>query len=149
MDRKHARSGINSGLAAVIILYAWFGTAAGALAEDQAPATGVPAADAASGTVTEAELGYFFGYSFGNMLKQGGTREIDFEAVKGGMTDALAGVLPGLSETRQKEIIEAIKTRQEQQQGQATARAGAEASSYMITNARKPGVKTTGSGLHY
>ena len=98
---------------------------------------------------TLEEISYFFGFSFGNMLQQGGTREVDYAALQRGMEESLAGQVPGLTEERQRQIIAAIQNQQQEKQRNPAARMQAEARQHMIRNARQPGVQVTTSGLHY
>lgn len=103
-----------------------------------------------------SDMGYFFGYSFGNMLKQGGNEEIDLDQLMRGMRDSLGGEAPDLTEAQQERIIAEIQANQQRQQAQASAaqeqmadqsRAAGEA--FLAENAGKDGVRTTDSGLQY
>ena len=152
-ERRLAPALAACGVAVLLALVPARPSAAGdAPAETLAPAAGGPA-DAAQAAppapATEAEIGYFFGFSFGNMLRQGGTRSIDFEALQRGLNDSLAGSVPDLSDTRQQQIIKSIQSRQQTAQRTSEALMRAEAQQHMIANARKPGVNVTTSGLHY
>ncbi len=104
----------------------------------------------------EKDLGYFFGYSFGNMLKDGGNEEVDLESLVKGMRDSLAGQYPALDQAQQQAVIAEIQANQQRRQeaaevaqNQAAASNLAAASEYMAENAKKPGIKTTASGLQY
>ncbi|MCB1647688.1 MAG: FKBP-type peptidyl-prolyl cis-trans isomerase N-terminal domain-containing protein, partial [Pseudomonadales bacterium] len=78
-------------------------------------AFGAQAEEAAA--VNEAQLrkdmGYFFGYSFANMLKQGGNTDVDPDTLLQGLKDSLAGVQPALSEEAQRAIVARIQANQE------------------------------------
>ena len=132
--------------------------ACAAAAEDAPTAAAVPgSADSANtaqqaaepAPATEAEIAYFFGFSFGNMLRQGGTKSIDFEALQRGMNDSLTGQVPDLVEARQQQIIFTIQERQAAAQRNTAERMIAEAQQFMTAHALEPGVVVTPSGLHY
>ena len=40
------------------------------------------------------DLGYFYGYSFGNMLRDGKSTDVDLERLLQGLKDAIDGVPP-------------------------------------------------------
>jgi len=107
--------------------------------------------------------GYYFGYTFGNMLKQGGNEDIDIDSLHQGIVDSLAGRQPDLSVEEQRAVVELIRARQqevskerEEAQQRAEARQeelGAEnlarAETFLEKNAEKAEVQTTDSGLQY
>lgn len=108
-------------------------------------------------------VGYYFGYTFGNMLKEGGNEDVDVESLKQGLADSLDGVRPDLTVEEQREVIELIRARQQEAQEQLDrAREEAEArqsemgdenlekaEAFLEENAEKSGVQTTASGLQY
>ena len=105
---------------------------------------------------TAAEMGYFFGYSFGNMLKEGGTTEIDFEALNKGMVESMQGLAPSISDEAQAAVAIAVRAKQlevQQQRAEMQTRISSqkkvEGEAFLAENASKPGVKTTASGLQY
>ena len=71
-----------------------------------------PAVEQPSDASLATERGYFFGYSFGNMLKQGGNPDVDLSALLKGMKDALAESQPAMSSEQQAAVIDIIKERQ-------------------------------------
>ena len=108
-------------------------------------------------------MGYFFGYSFGNMLKQGGNEDVDMEALQKGMQDSLANKVPDMTRDEQQAVIEVLQAqrkkrmdeqREAQKQAEAQQTADAKknleaAMAFMKDNAKKPGIKVTASGLQY
>ena len=42
------------------------------------------------GSTLERDMGYFYGYSFGNMLRDGGSSDVDVESLLEGLKDSLA-----------------------------------------------------------
>jgi len=105
---------------------------------------------------TATEMGYFFGYSFGNMLKEGGTTNVDFEALNKGMTDSMNGIAPTISaeaqaavaaEVRAKQIE--VKRQRTEMQNRLSNEQKVKGEAFLAENASKPGVKTTASGLQY
>ena len=121
----------------------------------------------AQAVMTEAELkknlGYFYGYSFGNMLKQGGGADADFESLTQGLRDSLSGNLPVLSPSEQEAVVTEIRARQaviteqrqaeeavEQQAAEAQSMSNlAAAETFLASNGAREGVVTTPSGLQY
>lgn len=109
------------------------------------------------------ELGYFYGYSFGNMLKDGGSGDVDVNELVRGLADSLASSMPDLDQAQRQRVITEIQRRQEevrnarlvqqQQEQEAQAAQGeqnlAAAREFLLENARKEGVTTTSSGLQY
>ncbi len=101
-----------------------------------------------------SERGYFFGYSFGNMLKQGGNDDVDLQALLVGMKDSLAEVQPAMSSEAQTAVINIIKQRQEAiqlAQQEMTENLGQrnidEEITFLAENGARQGVITTASGL--
>lgn len=123
--------------------------------------------DSASETPDEGdlqkELGYFYGYSFGNMLKDGGSGDVDVNELVRGLADSLASSMPDLDQEQRQRVISEIQRRQEevrnarlieqQQQQEAQAAQGElnliAARDFLVENASKEGVTTTASGLQY
>lgn len=109
------------------------------------------------------DVGYFFGYSFGNILKEGGNREIDLDGLMAGMKDSLAEKYPELTREQQEAVIAVVEANRQQrieaqQQAQELAQArqgelAAEnlkaAEAFLAENAARDGVQTTASGLQY
>lgn len=102
------------------------------------------------------DLGYFYGYSFGNMLKQGNSSDVDLQRLLKGLQDALANVPPALDATRRDAIYQEIRDRQAQAEAAREADAeaqGAEnlirAEAFLQDNATAEGVQVTASGLQY
>ena len=110
----------------------------------------VPAPD----ETMQAERGYFFGYSFGNMLQQGGNPDVDLGALLKGMQDSLSAVPPALDSDAQTRVMAIVRERQQMIQAEQQALAEnqsetnlAEGAAYLAENAGKAGVKVTDSGL--
>ncbi len=113
-------------------------------------------ADEHEGDTLKADMGYFFGYSFGNMLKQGGNVDVDMERLMEGLKDSLDGSNPNLTEAQQQAIIAEIQANQQRMQQEAQVAQDAMATensaagtAYLADNAGKDGVMTTDSGLQY
>ncbi|MFT4712721.1 MAG: FKBP-type peptidyl-prolyl cis-trans isomerase [Candidatus Azotimanducaceae bacterium] len=105
---------------------------------------------------TAAEMGYFFGYSFGNMLIEGGTVQVDFDALSKGMADSMGGVAPSISQEAQAAVAAEVRAKQEQvqrqrveMQNQISNEQKTTGETFLAENARKPGIQTTPSGLQY
>lgn len=122
----------------------------------EAASTGQPAAVAEQRKPTAAEMGYFFGYSFGNMLKEGGTTQIDFDALSKGMGDSMSGIEPTISQEAQAAVAVEVRAKQEQvqrqrveMQNQISNEQKTMGEKFLAENASAAGVKTTSSGLQY
>jgi FKBP-type peptidyl-prolyl cis-trans isomerase FklB len=102
------------------------------------------------------DLSYFFGYSFGNMLQEGGNVDVDMPTLNKGMADSLAGKVPDMTEAQQNAVLKAIQTQQETAQRErlaaqnsVAAKAATESAAFLAANGAKAGVATTESGLQY
>tara|TARA_B100000315_G_C14594683_1_gene598103 strand:- start:2711 stop:3346 length:636 start_codon:yes stop_codon:yes gene_type:complete len=107
------------------------------------------AAEPADDTVDTSKLGYFFGYHFGNLLKQQGSVDIDMEELRRGIQDSVTGKASALGPQEQQSLMAVIRTRQaavKVDKEQAIMQA---ARAYLAENAKKEGVITTLSGLQY
>ena len=100
-------------------------------------------------TDIDSDLGYFFGFSFGNMLKEGGNKTVDLDALKKGMLDSLNDREPTLSEEQQMAVIEAVKERRTLVQQQRATSQIESGQNFLVTNAKVEGVFQTASGLQY
>ena len=112
-------------------------------------------ADAPEGELIE-ERGYFFGFNFGNMLKEGGNGDVSLDDLRRGLEDSLAGNTPNITAEKQQEVITIVRSRQreikeraETQANQAGMKNMESAKTFLTENAGKPGIKTTSSGLQY
>ena len=135
------------GLGRSLVLAAVVITAGSVWAEDAAP---VPAPD----ETMQAERGYFFGYSFGNMLQQGGNPDVDLGALLQGMQDSLSAVPPALDSDAQTQVMAIVRERQQMIQAEQQALAENESetnlaagAAFLAENAAKVGVSVTDSGL--
>ena len=102
------------------------------------------------------ERGYFFGYSFGNMLKEGGNLDVNLESLRRGLEDSIDGKNPDLTSDQQAGGIARVRERQQdlaKQKESDASRAMVDnlesAKIYMAENGLKPNIKTTSSGLQY
>jgi FKBP-type peptidyl-prolyl cis-trans isomerase len=118
-----------------------------------------PAAETGAETEPDTlrkDLSYFFGYSFGNMLQEGGNVDVDMPTLNKGMADSLAGKVPDMTEAQQNAVLKAIQTQQETAQRErlaaqnsVAAKAATESAAFLAANGAKAGVATTESGLQY
>jgi len=97
----------------------------------------------------EADMAYFFGFSFGKMLKDGGNREVDLEMLNLGLKDAPAGDTPGLTPERQQAVSALIQKKRVEYQDQRNLALLEKGRAYLKENAKREGMMTTGSGLQY
>lgn len=111
----------------------------------------------------ENDLGYFFGYSFGNMLKDGGSGDVDLDRLMQGLKDSLAERPTNVDADQRKQIYAEVRARQEAAQVARKAAQAVEenaalesgrsnlaiAIEFLQANGQREGVKVTGSGLQY
>ena len=135
------------GLGGSLVLVAAVMTAGSVWSEEAAP---VPAPD----ETMQAERGYFFGYSFGNMLQQGGNPDVDLGALLQCMQDSLSAVPPALDSDAQTQVMAIVRERQQLIQAEQEALAEnqsetnlAAGASFLAENAAKASVSVTDSGL--
>ncbi len=102
------------------------------------------------------ERGYFFGYSFGNMLREGGNEDVDTASLLNGLKDSLKGTMPNLTQVQQEAVIGIIRAKQQEiasSQQQAAAQLAedglATSNRFLAENAKRENVKVTPSGLQY
>lgn len=114
------------------------------------------ASEEAATTQMQRELGYFYGYSFGNMLKQGNSTDVDLDQLLKGLQDSMADVPPALDASRRDAVYQEIRQRQaqaesERQQGEEAQSAAnlVQAEAFLSENATAEGVRVTASGLQY
>ncbi len=104
----------------------------------------------------ERDLGYFYGYSFGNMLKEGMSTDVDIEWLVQGLEDSLANNPPSLSAEQRDLIYRELKHRQAEAQAETetlteeTAAINLHAGEvFLAENAKRSEVISTASGLQY
>lgn len=107
----------------------------------------------ASTLTTDAQkFGYAIGVDLGNSLKPVSSH-IDVNSLKQGLDDVTAGVAPKLDDAAREEIkttvAKAMQEDQLKQREEQAKKATEEGDKYLAENAKKPGVKTTASGLQY
>ncbi len=100
-------------------------------------------------TDMQGDIGYFFGFSFGNMLKEGGNNEVDLERLLQGMNDSLSDKQPQLSQEQQEATIAEIQKRRKELQDQQKVALMAVGQKYLEDNAKLDGIIQTASGLQY
>ena len=122
---------LNSSLWALILVY-----------------SSVPAAEDVPKNL-DSDLSYFFGYSFGNMLKEGGNNEVDLERLAQGIKDSLAEKAPELTQSQQEAVIELVKKRRSDLQSRQGLAMLVQGQEFLAVNAGKEGVKRIASGLQY
>lgn len=94
------------------------------------------------------KVSYGVGLNVGTNFKKQG-QELNPDALLAGLKDGLSGKQPALSETEQRETMEAWSKQMEEKQKAAGEKNVAEGAKYLEENKKKSGVKTTASGLQY
>lgn len=126
------------------------------LAATLAMVSSLASGEEAAGDDLKADMGYFFGYSFGNMLKRDGHTDVDIERLMQGMRDSMGDQPPALTEGQQQAIIaeiQAVRQRMEEEaqaaQAQLAEQNRSTGEAFLAENAGKDGVMTTDTGLQY
>jgi len=98
------------------------------------------------------KVSYIIGSQIGTQMKGQGI-DIDVDKFVRGLTDARAGRKLALSPEESQEVMAAFQEEMMEKMQAARAEAGgkatAEGATFLAENAKKPGVKTTESGLQY
>jgi FKBP-type peptidyl-prolyl cis-trans isomerase len=116
-----------------------------------------------STSTLKENMGYFYGFSFGNMLKDGGSADVDLESVLRGLKDSLSEKLPALTDAQREQVYQEVESRYlasqiekkaalEQQAKKANEEGRinlVSAEEFLAKNAARDGVFTTKSGLQY
>ncbi len=100
-------------------------------------------------TTSIQQASYGIGLNMGQTLAQDGLNDLDLDALKLGMQDALGGKPPRLED---KDIIAAfgdLQARLEEKASEADEANQQAAADYLAENAKREGVITTDSGLQY
>ncbi|MEM6654186.1 MAG: FKBP-type peptidyl-prolyl cis-trans isomerase [Planctomycetota bacterium] len=159
-NSQHAPPAYSAGAAAwvVFVMMPPVVAAQDGLPSPSAP-TGEQAVEASLETY-EQRLGYAIGVNYGMNLRQDGL-PVDVDAVAAGIADMLAGREPRLSEQQRREVFTELRERMQTNRRQMVlaqmspaAKAAATKNrqtgeAFLATNATKPGVQTTASGLQY
>lgn len=117
-----------------------------------APGSGAAGGDAAA-TMTDAQkVSYAIGLDIGTNFKQQGI-EVDAATLAQGVTDAISGATPKLTQEQMQEVMMALQQSLQAKRMQQMRDAGAKnielGNAYREANGKKDGVKTTESGLQY
>ncbi|MDC0068481.1 FKBP-type peptidyl-prolyl cis-trans isomerase [Gammaproteobacteria bacterium] len=114
-------------------------------------------------SILERDMGYFYGFSFGNMLKDGGSPDVDVASLLKGLNDSLANNPPALADDRRENVYQEVRARQLRAQEAKKAVQDeqekvtlvqvetnlANAEAFLAENATREGVQTTSTGLQY
>lgn len=128
-------------------------------AEDLTNSKGIVDEEISAETTDETlleELGYFFGYSFGKTLKEGGNVDVNLDSLRRGLVDSINSERPDLTSEQQERVIAAVRKRQqdmvkkkESDANRAVIENLEKAKVFLSENKSKPNIKTTSSGLQY
>lgn len=103
-------------------------------------------------TTDQQQFGYSIGIQIGHQL-QAVKGSVDMDAVKAGLDDAVNGKTPRMDDASRmaimKKMSENLMQQHEADMQKEGAKAIAEGKKFLEDNAKKPGVKTTASGLQY
>ncbi len=100
----------------------------------------------------QQKFSYSIGANIGHQL-QTAKDEVDQKALEQGLEDALAGSTLKLDDKAREEIVRSVAQKIQQKQVEERKQAGeknkTDGEKFLADNGRKPGVKTTASGLQY
>ena len=103
-------------------------------------------------TTDAQKFGYAIGTDLGKSLKQVNT-EVDLDALKAGLDEAMAGKPPRMDDKARQEIkttvAKKIQAKQKEERDAKAGKAKEAGEKFLAENAKKEGVKTTASGLQY
>ncbi|HWU69242.1 MAG TPA: FKBP-type peptidyl-prolyl cis-trans isomerase [Stenotrophobium sp.] len=121
-------------------------------AANSTASSGDKATDAAGLTTDAQKFGYAIGIDLGKSL-QPVKAEVDVAALKQGLDDASNGVTPKMDDKAREEIKNTVAKKMQEEQMEKRMAEGKKAQEdgdkFLAENAKKPGVKTTASGLQY
>jgi FKBP-type peptidyl-prolyl cis-trans isomerase len=131
-------------------------TALAFLAAACAPPSGQSASTAAGNagelTTDAQKFGYAIGTDLGKSLKQVNT-EVDLDALKAGLDEAMAGKPPRMDDKARQEIkttvAKKIQGKQKEERDAKSTKNKEDGEKFLAENAKKSGVKATASGLQY
>lgn len=116
---------------------------------EQVPAAGQAKAAAAPGLTTDKQkASYGIGLGIGTQMHstQMSADDLDFQALVRGLTDALAGTKPAMTD---EELHQVMLSFQKQITSRVLDKNKKAGETFLATNKTKDGVKTTASGLQY
>jgi len=117
----------------------------------------------AADSTLKRDMGYFWGFTFGNMLKDGDSADADVESLLKGLNDSLADNPPALSDDQREKVYEEVQARQLRSQEAKKAAQDvqekvalaqgeinlANAEAFLAENATRESIQTTPTGLQY
>ncbi len=96
----------------------------------------------------EQRFSYIIGFQVAQQIKADGV-DLDFEAFKAAFEDVKAGKQPRLSEGDMQATLQRMQEKRMQEAQAKAAENTKSGEAFLAANAKKPGVKTTDSGLQY
>jgi len=96
----------------------------------------------------EKKFGYAVGIQMGMSLKRDGV-DMDLDSLVMGMRDAMEGKDPRMTPEEAREVMMKVREIEEKKRGSVGAKNQEAGEKFLAENAKKPGVKTTASGLQY
>jgi len=96
----------------------------------------------------QQKLSYIFGIQVGQNMKSEGI-DLDMDSFSAGVADMLDGKKPQLEQAEAEKVIKAFQQKKAKQVAAEMNKKQQEAKKFMAENAKKPGVKTTKSGIQY
>ena len=123
-----------------------------ACAQPSGPAAATSVEGSGDLTSDAQKFGYAIGTDLGKSLKQVNT-DVDVEALKAGLDEAMAGKTPRMDDKARQEIkttiAKKIQAKQKEERDAKAEKAKEAGEKFLAENGKKEGVKTTASGLQY
>jgi FKBP-type peptidyl-prolyl cis-trans isomerase FkpA len=121
-------------------------------AGDHDAAQGAAAAPADLSTDAQ-KLGYAIGYNIGHNLAQIPKGDVDLPSLEKGLQESFAGQPPRLADKDREQVLAAemrkVQQAKMEERKQLADKNQQDSDKFLAENAKKPGVKTTASGLQY
>ncbi|MDH5738279.1 MAG: FKBP-type peptidyl-prolyl cis-trans isomerase [Gammaproteobacteria bacterium] len=101
---------------------------------------------AEGGQAGSKNLGYYYGYAYGNMLKQSAGMEVNVDGFIEGFRDSMDNKAPRLTPEEQEKVMQIIQAGKSDNSALSNLE---KAKKFLAENGKKEGVITTASGLQY
>ena len=117
--------------------------------QESLPAAAPAATPAGPALATfEQQVSYTLGLNIGGSLRSDGV-PVDIPSLAAGIADAISNAEPKLTEAQRRDVMQRFQQTMMQRAQAKLAANQAQGEAFLAANAKKPGVKTTATGLQY